>query len=186
MARSYRLSDIRFDEGAKRVVRRPLGLPIFREADEAVQLLSAMVEDFKPPLLAAVGDSVALNLVRGGCAPDVAVVDFKTKRRPVGSALASEVMAAFSARLRLRNPRSTIARESWPILEECVRRALELGERVLVVVEGEEDLLTIPMSIVAPNRSFVVYGQPDEALVVVIVNDYTRSSFERLLERLVK
>ena len=39
-----------------------------------------------------------------------------------------------------------------------------------IVVEGEEDLATLPAILYAPPGSVVVYGQPDEGSVLVKVN----------------
>lgn len=52
--------------------------------------------------------------------------------------------------------------EAW----EAIRKAM--GEKeVVMIVEGEEDLLALPAIVESPDDAFVVYGQPSQGLVVV-------------------
>ena len=52
--------------------------------------------------------------------------------------------------------------EAW----NTVKRGMKEREAV-IVVDGEEDLLTLPAIVESPDDAFVVYGQPSEGLVVV-------------------
>ena len=52
--------------------------------------------------------------------------------------------------------------EAW----NTVKRGMKEREAV-IVVDGEEDLLTLPAIVESPDDAFVVYGQPYEGLVVV-------------------
>jgi uncharacterized protein (UPF0218 family) len=65
----------------------------------------------------------------------------------------------------VENPRGTITEEA----AAAVRKALEGAEEVHLVVDGEEDLLTLVAVLHAPVGAFVVYGQPREGVVVVRV-----------------
>jgi len=183
---SYKAKDLLFNEKAKEVVRKPLGIAIFKEADVAVKHVEVLIEDYKPPLIATIGDVVTLNFVRHGRVPEIALVDFKTKRKRLEDAEVNEILSSYNVRLLIKNPRSTIVKESWNVLTKAVSRVIERKVKCLVIVDGEEDLLTLPLLIIAPERSFVLYGQPDQALVLVIVNEYVRSAFSKFLCKLVK
>ena len=50
-------------------------------------------------------------------------------------------------------------------------------------VEGEEDLATLPAVVAAADGTGVVYGQPDEGMVLVRVTPETRAEMADLLER---
>ena len=54
------------------------------------------------------------------------------------------------------NPQGTITQEAIVAIKE----ALERNEHTHIVVDGEEDLLTLIAVLYAPENSFVVYGQP--------------------------
>jgi len=43
-----------------------------------------------------------------------------------------------------------------------------------VYVEGEEDLLTLPVIVLAPESTAVIYGQPMEGLVIVEVTSHKK------------
>jgi uncharacterized protein (UPF0218 family) len=51
-------------------------------------------------------------------------------------------------------------------------------------VEGEEDLLTIVAVLYAPDGSFVVYGQPNEGIVVVKATPEKKDEANKLLNEM--
>jgi uncharacterized protein (UPF0218 family) len=53
---------------------------------------------------------------------------------------------------------------------------------VRLSVNGEEDLLVIPVCIHAPENAIVLYGQPNEGLVIVKITPEIRSKTQTLLE----
>jgi len=50
-----------------------------------------------------------------------------------------------------------------------------------VLVEGEEDLLTIVAVLCAPEGSVVLYGQPGEGAVLIEVNRAAKKAFRELV-----
>jgi hypothetical protein len=57
-----------------------------------------------------------------------------------------------------------------------------LPSPVRIVVNGEEDLLVIPVCVHAPDNSIVLYGQPNEGLVVVEITPEIRNKTQSLLD----
>ena len=53
---------------------------------------------------------------------------------------------------------------------------------VRIMVNGEEDLLVIPVCIYAPDNAVVMYGQPNEGLVIVQVTPDIRNKTQKLLD----
>jgi len=182
----YKNEDLLFNERAKEIVRKPLGIPIFKEAHLAIKHLKTLIEDFEPSLIATVGDVVTLNLIYHNIIPDISLVDFKTKRKKIEKAKMNKVLVMYDIKLSLKNPRSTITKESWSLIEEAIAKVAREKIKCLIIVKGEEDLLTLPLSIAMPDRSFVVYGQPEQALILIIINEYVRNAFSTFLHRLVK
>ena len=134
--------------------------------------------DAEAPLV-AVGDVVTYHLREFGRAPDVAVVDGLTKR----SAVDEEIRQALSdpeSRRDVTNPVGEITEA----LVVAVRDALLEKSPVTVVVDGEEDLATLPAVLSAPVGASVVYGQPDEGMVLVTVDEDTRAVARDLLSRM--
>jgi uncharacterized protein (UPF0218 family) len=55
---------------------------------------------------------------------------------------------------------------------------------VKVIVNGEEDMLTLPIINIAPQETFVLYGQPLQGMVVVNVNLEMQTKAKNLMERI--
>lgn len=128
----------------------------------------------KPPLLAVVGDFVAANVIAAGLFPDIVVVDNKTLRvqiKPVVHGLKE---------VKVPNEAATINAKAWLAL----RTAVTLKRRVAVVVEGEEDLLVLPLLAEMPLGSVIAYGQPHEGLVAVTVSEERRDWARGFLNRM--
>ena len=129
---------------------------------------------FNPPLFAVVGDFAAANLISAGLSPDIVVVDNKTLRvkvRPVVHGLKE---------IKVPNEAATINAEAWLAL----RAAVTLKRKVAIVVEGEEDLLVLPLLAEMPLGSVIAYGQPHEGLVVVTVSEERRDWARYFLNRM--
>jgi len=68
---------------------------------------------------------------------------------------------------------------------EAVNSALE-GSNVRIYVKGEEDLAVMPLVALLPNGSVILYGQPNEGVVRVDVNDERKVIILSMLERMEK
>ena len=55
---------------------------------------------------------------------------------------------------------------------------------VRVIVEGEEDLLALPIFLLVPYGSIVLYGQPLKGIVIVKIDSKTRKRAKDLMESL--
>ncbi|MFC6756844.1 MULTISPECIES: GTP-dependent dephospho-CoA kinase family protein [Haloarcula] len=139
---------------------------------------AALLSDAGEPLV-AVGDMVTYHLLEAGRVPDLALVDEQTKR----SAVDSDVTAAitgFDRTVGVDNPAGTLTRE----LLEAMRAGLDSDDTTLVDVDGEEDLAALPAVLVAPETASVVYGQPDEGMVLVTPNGSVRERVRSILARM--
>ena len=153
-------------EDERAAFKEPLG-PIETDAET---LLAAV----DGPLI-AVGDAVTYHLERAGRRPDVAVVDGRTEREAVDSEV-RDVVADDDA-IEVTNPAATLT--DALLRELCT--AIARGETVTILVDGEEDLATLPAVLVAPDDASVVYGQPGEGMVHVRIDDGVRSRVRDLL-----
>jgi uncharacterized protein (UPF0218 family) len=69
-----------------------------------------------------------------------------------------------------------------PSLRGAVAQAAVLEEPVIVVVEGEEDLAPLYVHLHVPLHAVVLYGQPNQGVVVQPSNLATKARCRRLLE----
>ncbi len=154
-------------------LKAPLGELIIGQPVETMAALAKKLR-VRPPLFAIVGDYVALNAIKGGLMPDIIVLDNKTLRED-----APPVVHGMEE-LRVRNEAATISKES----RKALYNAVTLKRRVAIVVEGEEDLLVLPLLAEMPLGSVIAYGQPHEGLVVVTVSRERRRWARRFLSRM--
>ena len=153
-------------------LRAELKEPIGPVETDAERLLS----DVDGPLI-AVGDVVTYHLLEAGRAPDVALVDERTEREAVDEDVRETVAA--ETHLEAVNPPAEISVDVIEALLEGLARA----EPTTIMVEGEEDLVALPAIVAAPEGASVVYGQPGEGMVHVLVTDDHRAEMRALLER---
>ncbi|MCX8170823.1 MAG: GTP-dependent dephospho-CoA kinase family protein [Candidatus Bathyarchaeota archaeon] len=156
-------------------LKSPLGLLIRGSVDETMVKLREFVDSMKPKKIISVGDVVSENMLKKGLKVDVFIVDNKSMRRPV-----KPLHFKASKNLTLINPAGTITKEAWRIIGE----AINSGELTKVLVDGEEDLLTIVAVLLAPENSIVVYGQPDEGIVVVKVDEKSKKIMREILDKM--
>lgn len=152
-------------------LKRPLGQLFLSIAAAAEHL-----QKLSPTRLIVIGDIVTAGFLVAGVSPDVAVVDFVVMRAPVAEKV-RRLIDSFDAKVvRVKNPAGTIT--------PGLRRALEKAKPPSkILVEGEEDLATIPAVLSAPRGSVVAYGQPNEGVVLVEVTESKRREFVKLLNK---
>lgn len=123
----------------------------------------------------AVGDATTERLLEFGIVPDVAVVDGKERRseRNFPDNYAAKEM-------RCTNPAGAISGQAV----ELLKAAIASKQPVRVTVDGEEDLLALPIFAMAPDGAAVLYGQPLEGLVVVKITPAKRHQAKDLMDRI--
>jgi uncharacterized protein (UPF0218 family) len=137
--------------------------------------VEALLADAGDPIV-AVGDMVTYHLIRADRWPDVALVDGKTKREAVEREVA-EAIDGFDHRLDLVNPAATLTDELLAALVDALGRP----GTVVLTVEGEEDLAALPAVLAAPDGAAVVYGQPNEGMVLATADGALRERSRELL-----
>lgn len=154
-------------------LKSPLGLLIRGTPDETMKKLGELVKREKPSKIISVGDIVSESMAKRGICPQVMIVDNRVMREPI-----APISLDADQTLHLKNPSGTLTDQAWSIMQEALRQV----QRTKVVVDGEEDLLTLVAVLCAPENSLVVYGQPHEGIVVVKVTEQTKGMIRRIVE----
>ena len=154
-------------------LKEPFGTLFKGTFSETMSKLRVLVDKEKPPKIVSVGDTVSRNLHECGITPQLSITDNKSMRKQVKA-------ATFHVEkiIHVSNPQGTITEEAIA----AIRGALLAAEEVHLVVEGEEDLLTLIAVLYAPEKSFVVYGQPYEGIVVVEVTAEKKAEAAKILK----
>ena len=134
-----------------------------------------------PTKLISVGDVTTFHLLEAGIIPDICIVDDRTKRKPVSSDVSVRNRDKVYEEVSVDNPAGIIT-------DELIRTLCEAfaSEKLLrIFVRGEEDLATLPVILLAPPGSVVLYGQPDEGVVFVEVTEKKKEEIRALFEKLI-
>jgi uncharacterized protein (UPF0218 family) len=131
--------------------------------------------------VAAVGDMTTFYLLKASIVPDLAVVDNKTKRMPVPDHIVQNLDHDSYKTIEVKNPAATLTKE----LIDVIRDSLNSDERVKIIVDGEEDLATLPAILYAPLGSAVVYGQPNEGSVLVDVTPEMKLRIDEFMKQMI-
>ena len=137
--------------------------------------------------LIAVGDVVCSTIVEAGKVPEVCVIDGKSRRTPIKGLRygIKELSSIYSKVLRANNPASHITEESLKALRNSLRMMRE-GIKSLIIVDGEEDLLTLPLAADAPTSSCIIYGSPGKGISVIQVNEGIKKEAQNILRKFIE
>ena len=124
--------------------------------------------------LITVGDRTTEKMIDFGLIPSLQIIDNQEKR--VKRELAKNNNAY--TEITCDNPAAEITTQSI----NSIKKAFVSKTPVRLTVRGEEDLLVIPVCVYAPEHSIVMYGQPNEGLVIVKVTPEIRNKTQRLLD----
>ncbi|KEQ56941.1 hypothetical protein AAA799P11_00093 [Marine Group I thaumarchaeote SCGC AAA799-P11] len=120
-----------------------------------------------------VGDRTTEKMIGYDLTPSLQIVDGiekREKREPPKLANATEIT--------VDNPAAEITSQSIDV----IKKAFSMESPIRILVTGEEDLLVLPVCIHAPENSVVLYGQPNEGLVIVKITSEIRNKAQSLLD----
>lgn len=157
-------------EEMRAALREPLG-SLIPDAEVTLERLRAEIPHGS--LVAAVGDATTERLARLGIAAGIEVVDGQERRAARGAPPGSPATS-----LSCRNGAGTIEDSALAALRE----ALAAPRPVRLTVDGEEDLLAVPLCDMCEDGSIVAYGQPGEGMVVVRVGAESRDRARRIMK----
>lgn len=166
---------LKLPEHLRSKLKEPLGFLIRGRPGEVEARLREVLRGFEGEIV-TVGDIVSLTFINSFYPPKISIVDFRSLRRPYN--ITSNITVYFNFWVKVRNPPATISEE----LFSYIRTFFELRGCGLIIVEGEEDLATLPVILEAPSNTLVLYGQPGEGVVVVEPSPEVREKVRRFIE----
>ncbi len=154
-------------------LKNPLG-ELIPDSDVSLETLSDKIP--LDSFVVTVGDKTSEKMIEFGIIPSVQIIDGQEKRvkRDVPQFDGLTEMSCV-------NPAAQIT----PDAIDTIKNSFKESDPVRITVIGEEDLLVIPVCMYAPKNSVVLYGQPNEGLVLVFVTDEIRNKTKSLLESMI-
>ena len=152
-------------------LKNPLGNLISDNAPNRENIIKKIASE---SILITVGDRTTENMLQLGLKPQIQIIDGLEKRNQRAVPADDTV----NTNLSCKNPPGEITEESILVIQ----KAFSCESPVRITVDGEEDLLVIPVCIHAPENSIVMYGQPNEGLVIVTITPEIRAKVQKILD----
>lgn len=154
-------------------MKKPIGTLIEGPSNVVMERLKKLIAKERPKAVISVGDRVSEGLSQNKIPTKLSIVDNRIKRRAI-----QPVTLEMDRTYYVKNPPGTITDEAMTLIQKALRDE----QRILIVVDGEEDLLALPSIFYAPKGSYVVYGQPDKGMVVVRVTSKKKTDISKILK----
>ena len=158
-------------ENLREQFKKPLGTLIQDTDPEKDKIIKKIYSESS---VITVGDRTTETLLNLGLIPQIQVVDGLEKRNPHEI----PVIDTLNTELTCENPSAEITTESI----STIKKAFSSEPPVRIIVNGEEDLLVLPICIHAPDNSIIMYGQPNEGLVIIQITPDIRAKIQKLLD----
>ena len=128
--------------------------------------------------IVTVGDIVTKTVIENNITPKLSIFDLKTQRDiPV------EINHTFKKIIKVKNPPGYISDEAI----ESIKYLSTIDDKdIALLVDGEEDLLTLIVIKYFPVGTYVLYGQPNEGIVVLKIDNTLKQEIDRILKQFEK
>jgi len=159
---------VHLPENLRESLKKPLGILIKDSETTKENILRNIPAG---SFVITVGDATTEKLIKYGIIPSLQIVDGLEKRF-------KRELPSFTVKTTLscKNPSAQITQESIDVIKKALK---EPPARITVI--GEEDLLVLPVCVNAPKNSVVLYGQPNEGLVIVRINSEIRNKAQAIM-----
>ncbi len=164
-----------FPENVKRLLKEPAGRLISGDPDQVTEEVKRLIEADNPPVVIAVGDYTSAKLREHRARVNIYIIDGRIERRPC------QIFDTSGLRvIECVNDPGTISPEAASKLHKLLGKP-NIKDTVLLV-RGEEDLLTLAAIISAPEGSAIIYGQPGAGSVYVKVDKALKRKALEIIE----
>ena len=157
-------------ENLRDELKIPLGILIKNNDPEKVQIIKQI---YTENIVITIGDATSEMLIKLGLIPFLQIVDGKEKRHerelPVDSSVVTN--------LHCVNPAGELTQQSI----DTIKKSFNSKPPIRILVDGEEDLMVLPACLFSPENSVVMYGQPNEGLVIVRITNEIREKIQKIV-----
>ena len=134
------------------------------------------------PYLITVGDVTTKKFNNLRFNQDISIVDFKVSRKKKFSSLAELGFSGKEKIIKFSNPAGCLTPSLFKTAPQVFKLRRKNG-RIILQIDGEEDLSVLPLTLAAPLGSVIFYGQPSEGVVRVEVSEKSKKMASRFVSR---
>ena len=160
-------------ENLRNELKVPLGKLILNSSSEKENYIRSV---YSEKVVITVGDATSELLIGMGLIPLLHIVDGQEKREKCSTPSANST----NTELTVKNNPGEISLESFNLIKNIFNQK----PPIRLLVDGEEDLLVLPVCLFAPENSVVMYGQPNEGLVIAEINDEVRAKVQKIVNQM--
>lgn len=176
---------------ATQLVRDELRVPIGdivtgtdSDVTQAGNKVKTMLLEQKPLLVITVGDVVTHTLKEVGITPDIAVIDFMSRRQKFKPLVKghTSVLRHGAFKNDAGSIESSFALHFAALIKECFTVSEKKGYHQ-IEIDGEEDVPGLAVMLLAPLESVVLYGHFEAGVMYVRITEEIKEYCENILLR---
>lgn len=145
----------------------------------AGNLVSRSMQKNSYPYIITVGDIATKTLFDTGTIPNLSIIDYRCQRQPIPASI-TNYLPDFT--FRSVNIAGTINNQAANIIAKGINKMILDQHSVLIKIKGEEDLLVLPAILFAPLNTAIYYGQPNQGLVEITVDEALKNKAVNYLQ----
>lgn len=134
-----------------------------------------------PEKIVTVGDATTKYFHSLGIRQQLSVIDFLIERKPTHQNLKDLGFLGNEHIVRVKNSQGKIEKQVWSVFQKTIELLSE--KETVIVVDGEDDLLVIPLILLLPIGFSLFYGQPKQGIVLVRITEQIKYETYRLLKQ---
>jgi uncharacterized protein (UPF0218 family) len=161
---------VKLPDSLRDQLKIPLGVLLPESQVDKENIQKFLSDD---PFVITVGDRTTEKMIDFNLIPSLQIVDGQEKRKK-----REPPKMIDTVELNVDNPAAEITPQSI----DLIKKAFDMKPPIRISVNGEEDLLVLPVCVYAPENSVVLYGQPNEGLVIVKITPQIRNKTQTLLD----
>ena len=145
----------------------PIGTPIIGKEQDVKQQFKTILETAPRKKLITVGD-ITSKLFDA----DIKIFD--------GRILRNTPVPTPTPTLTAKNPQAAIDKDIWSILKQ----AISSQKKEKILIDGEEDLLVLPLILLSEPDTIIAYGLPHEGISYLSPDKKTKTEAETILNQM--
>lgn len=167
--------DLTITEKLRLEFKKPFG-ELFTEINNAFKNRNSLV--------IPVGDITTKIFNENSLGQKISVIDFKVAREKKFSNILELGFVGDENVLKVDNPPGHITSDLFRELAKIFKS--EIKDKVVLQINGEEDLAVLPLILVAPLETVIFYGQPNAGIVKVKVSEENKDKAYGLMSQFVE
>lgn len=164
--------DLKLPQDLRKELQKPFG--------ELLKDVNDLSKD-KDNLVITVGDITTKVFNEKSLGQDISVIDFKVAREKKFYSILELGFKGQENILKADNPAGHITSVLFKKLSEIFKS--DIKGKVILEINGEEDLSVLPLVLLAPLGSLIFYGQSNQGMVKVVVSEETKEKAYELVNR---